>query len=72
MQGSEGAEFVEGLGMDKVDVIISKGQDKTLESYSAFVDVWELFPTKLEQSLRDRKITDLYITGLGITISSYG
>ena len=69
MQGSEGAEFAEGLDMDKVDVIVSKGQEKTLESYSAFVDVWELIPTQLERSLRDRKITDLYITGLGIAIS---
>ena len=69
MQNTEGAEFIEGLDLDKVDVIIQKGQEKLVEAYSAFVDVWGLFPSSLEKTLRDKGIKDLYITGLGTDVS---
>lgn len=52
--------------MDKIDVYILKGQEKLVESYSAFTDPWGLFPTKLENSLKERGITDVFLVGLGI------
>ena len=65
VQNSEGAEFVDNLNVDKIDVHILKGQEKLVESYSAFIDPWGLFPSKLEQSLKDAGITDVFIVGLG-------
>ena len=50
-----------------MNVIIEKGQEKLVESYSAFVDPWGLFPTKLEESLLNAGITDVFVVGLGMT-----
>ena len=36
-----------------------------MESYSAFEDPWGLFPSTLEQSLRDAGIKHVVVTGLG-------
>lgn len=61
---TEGAEFVENLETDKIDVFILKGQEKLIESYSAFEDPWGLFPSTLERSLRSAGITHVLVTGL--------
>lgn len=65
MQHTHGAAFVEGLDVDKIDVIVEKGQEKLVESYSAFIDPWGLFPSNLDKSLKDAEITDVFVVGLG-------
>jgi len=65
VQGTQGADFVEGLELDRVDLFIEKGQEKLVESYSAFTDPWGLFPSSLGDTLKDRGITDLFVVGLG-------
>jgi len=57
--------FVDGLDMDKVNSIVSKGEDPTLEAYSAFVDVWGMKPTELKETLSDAKVTTVFVVGLG-------
>ena len=57
---------MDNLEVDKIDVHMLKGQEKLVESYSAFIDPWELFPSKLEQSLTDAGITDVFVVGLGM------
>jgi len=47
-------------------VIVKKGQEKLVEAYSAFQDVWGLFSSELEKTLIDAGITDVFIVGLGI------
>ena len=69
MQNTEGAEFVDGLNMDEINVIIEKGQEKLVESYSGFIDAWELFPSKMEESLTEKGIADVFVVGLGIAPS---
>ena len=59
---------MDNLEVDKIDVHILKGQEKLVESYSAFIDPWELFPSKLEQSLTDAGVTDVFVVGLGFTL----
>jgi len=56
---------VEGLEIGKLDVIVKKGQEKLVEAYSAFQDVWGLFPSELEKKLVDTGVTDVFIVGLG-------
>lgn len=65
MKETEGADFVTGLDTDKLDLIIHKGQDKLIESYSAFEDPWGLCPSELEKTLREHGITHVFVTGLG-------
>ena len=67
MQGTAGAEFVDGLNLGSIDVYIEKGQEKLVESYSAFTDPWGLFPSKLEESLKLKGITTLFVVGIGIS-----
>ena len=63
---------MDNLKVDKIDVHILKGQEKLVESYSAFIDPWGLFPSKLEQSLKDAGITDVFIVGLGSLLFWFG
>ena len=72
MQGTEGAEFVEGLELEGVELVIEKGQEKLVESYSAFTDPWELFPSKLEEVLKEKGITHLFVVGLGMFLGQKG
>lgn len=46
-------------------MIVKKGQEKLVEAYSAFQDVWGLFSSELEKTLIDVGITDVFIVGLG-------
>jgi nicotinamidase-related amidase len=66
VQGSEGAAFVEGLQVEKIDGHILKGQDRLIESYSAFKDPWGLCPSTLNDTLREGGIKTLFVVGLGI------
>jgi nicotinamidase-related amidase len=59
---------VEGLDIGKFDLVIEKGQEQLVEAYSAFTDTWGLFPSKLEESLNEAGITDVYVVGLGILL----
>lgn len=42
-----------------------------MEAYSAFTDTWGLFPSKLEESLNEAGIKDVYVVGLGMSLGSY-
>jgi nicotinamidase-related amidase len=66
VQDTPGAEFVDGLDLSGVDVVIEKGQESLVESYSPFNDPWGLFPSKLGDVLVEKGITDVFVVGLGI------
>jgi nicotinamidase/pyrazinamidase len=65
VQGSEGAAFVEGLDVDAIDKHILKGQERLIESYSAFKDPWGLCPSNLQDMLAEGGIQTLFVVGLG-------
>ena len=64
IQGSMGAEFHSDLKTDRADMIIRKGYNREIDSYSAFFENDRKTPTGLEGYLRTRAITDLTIVGL--------
>jgi nicotinamidase-related amidase len=69
VQGTEGAEIVDGLLTDKVDVFVKKGMDSRVEMYSAFTDSFGNVTSQgvsedLGHILRDRDIDQLYVVGL--------
>lgn len=64
IQGSTGADFHKDLNTDKADMIIRKGYNPAIDSYSAFFENDHTTPTGLDGYLRTRAITDLTLVGL--------
>lgn len=65
IQSSDGAAFHKGLRVDG-DLIIRKGFNPAIDSYSAFFENDHTTPTGLEGYLRTRGITDLTMVGLAL------
>lgn len=64
IQGSDGAAFHPDLTTDRADLIIRKGFNPAIDSYSAFFENDHTTATGLEGYLRTRGITDLVMVGL--------
>lgn len=64
VQGSPGANFHPDLTVDRADLIIRKGYNKAIDSYSAFFENDHVTPTGLEGYLRTRGIEQLTMVGL--------
>lgn len=64
--GSKGAKFHPDLHVDRADMIIRKGYNPAIDSYSAFFENDRTTPTGLEGYLRTRGITDLTMVGLAL------
>jgi len=64
IQGSIGAQFHADLITDRADLIIRKGYNPAIDSYSAFFENDHTTPTGLEGYLRTRGITNLTMVGL--------
>lgn len=66
IQGSEGAAFHPVLETDGADLIIRKGYNPVIDSYSAFFENDHETPTGLEGYLRTRGIAELTLVGLAL------
>ena len=64
--GSEGAAFHAALDTSSADLIIRKGFNPAIDSYSAFFENDHKTPTGLEGYLRTRGITHLTLAGLAL------
>lgn len=64
IQGSKGAEFHDALRVDRADLIIRKGYNRAIDSYSGFFENDQTTSTGLEGYLKSRGITDLTFVGL--------
>ena len=64
IQGSDGANFHADLTVDRADLIIRKGFNPAIDSYSAFFENDRTTPTGLEGYLRTRGITSLVMVGI--------
>jgi len=64
VQGTQGAAFHKDLNADRADLIIRKGYNPAIDSYSAFFENDQKTPTGLEGYLRTRGLTDLTMVGL--------
>jgi nicotinamidase/pyrazinamidase len=64
VQGTGGAGFHGDLNTDAADMIIRKGYNPDIDSYSAFFENDHKTPTGLEGYLRTRGITTLTMVGL--------
>ncbi|WP_298921845.1 bifunctional nicotinamidase/pyrazinamidase [uncultured Roseobacter sp.] len=66
IQGSIGAQFHPELQADRADLIIRKGFNPAIDSYSAFFENDHDTPTGLEGYLRTRGIDTLVMVGLAL------
>lgn len=64
LQGSHGADIADALDIAKAELVIRKGYDKDLDSYSVFVEADRKTKTGLAGYLRERGFTRVFITGL--------
>ncbi|WP_296426073.1 bifunctional nicotinamidase/pyrazinamidase [Yoonia sp.] len=64
IQGSIGAQFHPDLATDRADLIIRKGYNPAIDSYSAFFENDRGTPTGLDGYLRTRGIDRLTLVGL--------
>jgi len=64
VQNTPGAAFVDGLDTSRFARVFHKGTDPRIDSYGAFFDNGHQKETRLEQFLKERKVTDVYIVGV--------
>lgn len=64
IQGRQGAKFHPALNTNSADLIIRKGSNPAIDSYSAFFENDHTTPTGLEGYLRTRGIAQLTLVGL--------
>ncbi|WP_165313841.1 bifunctional nicotinamidase/pyrazinamidase [Vibrio ziniensis] len=64
VQGTEGAEFIDGLNVGAITQIIHKGTNPNIDSYSGFFDNQRLQATGLAEYLNAQDIKELVIVGL--------
>ncbi len=65
-QGTDGAAFHPLLETDRADMIIRKGYNPAIDSYSAFFENDHKTPTGLEGYLRTRGISEVTLVGLAL------
>ncbi len=66
VQGTNGAEFHPGVETDRADLILRKGGDGALDSYSAFFENDRVTPTGLDGYLRSRGVETVAVVGLAL------
>jgi nicotinamidase/pyrazinamidase len=64
VQDSPGAEFSMRLNLMPINKVIRKGTDAGIDSYSGFFDNGRLKSTGMEDYLRSRGVTEVYVMGL--------
>lgn len=66
VQGTEGADFHPDLNTENFNLIIRKGTDPKLDSYSAFLENDKKTPTGLKGYLRNLSIEKVFVCGLAL------
>ena len=64
VQGTQGAALAEGLMLPRAELIIRKGFDPSLDSYSAFIEADHITSTGLGGYLRQRGFRRVFVCGL--------
>lgn len=52
------------LDVSRVDAVVDKGLDPTVEMYSAFYDPFRVSVSSLGETLRGKGVTDVFVVGL--------
>ncbi|EFC36219.1 predicted protein [Naegleria gruberi] len=68
VQGTRGAEFHPDLIVEDDDIVVEKGCNTNVDSYSGFFDNNKKHQTKLDEILKSHGITDTYIAGVALDV----
>ena len=68
VQGTEGADFHPELVVQESDVIVFKGCNPEIDSYSGFYDNQKKNKTTLDEILKRNGITQTYIAGIALDV----
>ena len=71
VEGSSGANFHKDLDLSNVDLILRKGRNPLIDSYSAFFENDKKTETGLHYYLKGLGINDVYICGLALDYCVY-
>lgn len=66
VQGTPGASFHSALDVAAIDLVVRKGTDPGVDSYSAFHDAARRGSTGLAGELRDRRVEAVHVMGLAM------
>lgn len=66
VEGSDGAEFADGLDVERIDRIFPKGTRVEVDSYSGFFDNGGNHSTGLAEWLRENNVTEVAVCGLAL------
>lgn len=66
VQGSHGAQLHADLNLPHAQLIVRKGCNRDIDSYSAFVEADRRTPTGLSGYLKERGIDTVYLVGLAL------
>ena len=66
IKNTYGEAFHSQLEIDDNDIVIKKGENPLIDSYSAFYDNLRFYITKLDKILKDKNIRNIYICGLAL------
>src|SRR5262249_9772381 len=64
VQNTKGAEFHRDLDIPHAELVLRKGTDRTIDSYSAFIENDQHTKTGLAAYLRERGVSRLFLAGL--------
>lgn len=64
VQGMAGADFVDLLDAEKINTVVRKGTDPTIDSYSGFFDNGRRKSTGLAELLNEKSVTRVDVMGL--------
>ena len=64
VKNTPGAEFHPQLVVEASDIVVDKGTDRGVDSYSGFFDNGHGAETKLRKTLTRLKVTDVYVVGV--------
>lgn len=62
VQDTNGSKFHKEL--EKIDIVIKKGMDMEVDSYSAFFDNKKIKQTELDKVLKNNNINEIYVVGI--------
>ena len=64
VEGSSGAEFAPGLDTSRIDHVVRKGMDPSVDSYSGFFDNGRRNASGLADYLREQGATHVHVVGI--------
>jgi nicotinamidase/pyrazinamidase len=64
VQGTPGADISKDISIPHAELVVRKGYNKTMDSYSAFVEADHKTPTGLGGYLKERGLARVFVAGL--------